>query len=465
MRDAAVSILALVDGILVLISMMAAAWIRMEWNGWPAWLPTDPEIRWTSYSGYFVSGMLLFWVLASACYLYRRNALLLLRRSPMRILKIVFYWMMTYLLLSVALKFEPDISRIYVFLSFGFMVILLNGWRGLFIQLLKRPGLAWAFRRRMLVLGWGPDVKRLVEIVEKDPHHPYEVTGVVRDREGGHDAAEHPGIPILGSMDSLEETLQKEDVEILMLADGKTGFQDVGELVHLAGKYHLDFKMVSSFFPLFSTGLKVQTVSGVPVLGIEELSVTEWPTRLVKRLFDLIGASLGLLAGFPLIVIFGLLVRWESPGPVFYTQKRVGRDGKLFPMLKIRSMRVDADAAGAGWSVPDDPRCLRVGAFMRKWNIDEIPQFWNVFCGQMSLVGPRPEQPEFVENFSGDIFLYDHRHRIKPGITGWAQIHGWRGDTDIKERLRCDLYYVENWSIWLDIYICLVTLIRNRNAY
>jgi lipopolysaccharide/colanic/teichoic acid biosynthesis glycosyltransferase len=168
----------------------------------------------------------------------------------------------------------------------------------------------------------------------------------------------------------------------------------------------------------------------------------------------------------PLIALFGLLVYMESPGPIFYRQRRMGRNGQPFNIIKIRSMRLDAEAGTrVGWTVKEDPRRLRVGAFMRKWNIDEVPQFWNVLKGEMSLVGPRPERPELIENFKDEIPHYNARHNAKPGITGWAQIKGLRGDTDLGERIRADLYYLENWNVLLDFQIMALTFLRRQNAY
>jgi lipopolysaccharide/colanic/teichoic acid biosynthesis glycosyltransferase len=167
----------------------------------------------------------------------------------------------------------------------------------------------------------------------------------------------------------------------------------------------------------------------------------------------------------PIIFVFGTMVYLESPGPIFYRQRRSGRNGKLFDIIKIRSMRPDAEGDGkVGWTVQNDPRRLRIGAFMRKWNIDEVPQFWNVLRGEMSLVGPRPERPELVARFKHDIPHYNARHNAKPGITGWAQIHGLRGNTDLAERINYDVWYMENWSLILDFQIMCMTFFKRQNA-
>ena len=181
---------------------------------------------------------------------------------------------------------------------------------------------------------------------------------------------------------------------------------------------------------------------------------------------DILGAVTGIVLFTPFIALFAFIVWLESPGPVFYRQRRCGLNGMGFDIIKIRSMKIDAETGtGAKWCQKDDPRRLRIGAFMRKWNIDELPQFWNVLKGEMSLVGPRPERPELIKNFKHEIPHYQARHNAKPGMTGWAQVKGWRGDTDLGERINCDLWYMENWSLMLDFQIMFLTFFKRENAY
>jgi exopolysaccharide biosynthesis polyprenyl glycosylphosphotransferase len=213
-------------------------------------------------------------------------------------------------------------------------------------------------------------------------------------------------------------------------------------------------------------GLHLETISDVPVLGVAEGPLVDPINRVLKRAVDIVGALVGLAISAPLLGVFGGLVYLESPGPIIYRQTRTGRRGRMFKILKIRSMRLDAEAqGGAQWAKKGDDRRLKIGAFMRATNIDEVPQFWSVLKGEMSLVGPRPERPELIAKFQDEIPHYNARHSVKPGMTGWAQIHGLRGDTDLTERVRYDLYYIENWTLLGDFWIMLKTFQNRQNAY
>jgi exopolysaccharide biosynthesis polyprenyl glycosylphosphotransferase len=207
-----------------------------------------------------------------------------------------------------------------------------------------------------------------------------------------------------------------------------------------------------------AAGVTVDDLGGLPMLTVRDIALRGWNLTL-KRIMDIVGSAFALITFSPLMLFVSILIKLDSPGPVFFIQERVGLDGKPFPMLKFRSMRQNAEQAGS-WTVKNDPRRTRLGSLVRKISVDELPQFINVLVGEMSLVGPRPEQPKYVEEFQKRIPRYMERHREKAGLTGWAQVNGLRGDTSIEERTKYDLWYIENWSIWLDIKILLRTVIR-----
>jgi Undecaprenyl-phosphate glucose phosphotransferase len=230
----------------------------------------------------------------------------------------------------------------------------------------------------------------------------------------------------------------------------------------------VEVRLVADVPALAGLSLNVTALDGLPVIGLRE-SPHFGLNKVVKRLMDILLSSIALVVLSPLLLIIAALVKLTSKGPVFYRQERCGLNGKTFQMLKFRSMRVDAEhSTGAVWASKDDPRRTRLGTFLRKTSLDELPQLINVLKGDMSLVGPRPERPVFIQQFSRTIPSYNARHVVKAGITGWAQVHGWRGNTSLRKRIQYDLYYITHWTPWLDLRIMWMTLwhgLFHRNAY
>jgi len=259
--------------------------------------------------------------------------------------------------------------------------------------------------------------------------------------------------------------LRTHHIDILIAAHLDLPAERMQTLVRACERNYVELKVVPTVFQVFVSGLRMQTIGNVPVLGVESLHITRLFSRALKRTVDIVGALLGLILATPVVAILAWLVRRESPGPVFFGQERIGAGPRPFTMWKLRSMRPDAAAQdNLRQSTPgDDPRVLRSGRFMRCWNLDELPQFWNVLRGEMSLVGPRPERTYHVDKLSAEIPHYLPRHLVKPGMTGWAQVNKLRGASDLNARIQHDIYYIENWSLWLDIQILLLTLARWRN--
>ncbi len=224
--------------------------------------------------------------------------------------------------------------------------------------------------------------------------------------------------------------------------------------------------MVPDLFRIMTTSMDVQSLNDIPLLGISPWPLDRFWNRIIKRLEDIGGSLIGLLLSAPIILLAALCIKRSSPGPIFYVQERCGKGGEPFRLYKLRTMRVDAEAeTGPVWTTQEDARRTGVGALLRTYNLDELPQFWNVLKGDMSLVGPRPERPHFVEQFKGEIVKYMFRHVSKPGMTGWAQVNGLRGNTDLTERVKYDLYYLENWSLSFDFKILIKTFFARQNAY
>lgn len=273
--------------------------------------------------------------------------------------------------------------------------------------------------------------------------------------------------PDLGPVEDLPLVAPRLDLDLILLADSSPSPAQVERLYADCQRLDLDFQFVPDVLSLWGRSLALEEIDGLPVLHLRDLRLSGWH-GVLKRAFDLVVSGILLVLSAPLMLLLALWVKLDSKGPVFHRQERVGRDRRPFQMLKFRSMRADAESqSGPVWASEGDPRRTRSGVFLRKWSLDELPQLWNVFRGEMSLVGPRPERAFFVQQFERDVLDYYDRHRVKSGLTGWAQVHGLRGNVPIEDRTRYDLYYVENWSLWLDLRILWMTLsavFRHRGA-
>jgi exopolysaccharide biosynthesis polyprenyl glycosylphosphotransferase len=368
--------------------------------------------------------------------------------------------------LTLAFRFEPAISRIFAALSCVTSAITMVSWRYMFYHWISNSSWRDRLTQRVVLIGWNPEAERLVEAIDKDDNHPYEVIGVVATKSA--DAAnprQFLGERLLGDFNNLENILKQHPVDIAAVSDLDLTSEQILETVHVCERLYVQFKIVPSFFQIFVSSLRMQTISGVPILGVEALPVTHVANQAVKRGVDILGGMVGFFGSLPIMIALAMIIKKQSPGPVIYRQVRTGLHGKTFTIYKLRSMRLDAEKTGAQWCVQDDPRRLPIGAFMRKWNLDELPQFWNVLKGDMSLVGPRPERPELIAKFEHEIPHYNPRHEVRPGITGWAQVNGLRGNTSLVDRIKYDLYYIENWSIWFDFQIMILTFVKRDNAY
>lgn len=425
----------------------------------------DPRIDLFTYSGQLALGALLFMALLVKFRLYRPDRLSSFTYTADGIAKASFTWLLSFMALSLMLRFNPSISRLYCMLAgFESMIGLLT-WRLYFCRFLRREPMAGRLRQRLLFVGWTEECGKIHSMLRPGHRHPYEIIGVIPP-PAGFTIQPPQDIPRLGEFGEARAILIREQIDVALVSDLSIGRDELAGLSNLCERELVDYKILPSAFQILLSGLHLESFNGIPLLGVSRLPLQSVLNQFFKRCIDIVGAIVGLIIGTPLVLWFGYLVRRESPGPIFYKQVRVGRSGKRFSIYKIRSMRPDAESNGkVGWSTPDDPRRLKIGNTIRKWNIDEIPQFWNVLKGEMSLVGPRPERPELIYNFREIIPHYNARHNIKPGLTGWAQINGYRGNTDLTERIKCDLFYIENWNFLLDFQIMLLTFIKRDNAY
>ena len=451
----------LCDSFVIVYALVFSFWFRFQTSIHELGVPSTMTLR--DYAGYLAFGGITLIFTLTAFGIYERQALLRFRFVSLQIFKAASLWALGFLGFALIFKFQPPISRIFVGLAAVIVPAVLLGWRAIFHGFLGRSAVAMSLRQRILFVGWNEEAERLTSAFKQDPGSAYEVVGCVSSMRARFQRK--PKVGVLGALADLTDVLHRESVDMVVLTDVNGVRGDIVGLANTCEREMVQFKVIPSYFQILVSGLHLETVGGIPVLGVSRLPLDRFVNILLKRAVDVVGAVFGLLISVPLVAVFGALVYAESPGPIFYRQRRLGRNGVDFDILKIRSMKLDAEADGkAGWSTKNDPRCLRIGAFIRKWNIDELPQFLNVLEGEMSLVGPRPERPELIHNFKHEIPHYNARHNAKPGITGWAQVKGLRGDTDLTERINSDLWYLENWSLFLDFQIMLMTFFRNKNA-
>ena len=275
------------------------------------------------------------------------------------------------------------------------------------------------------------------------------------------------GVPVIGTADEVERILTEHPVDQVILA---LPSEDTGLLKTLMGKLALrtvDVKIVPDLFQYVTLYGGLEEFGGLPIVSLQGGPLEGW-NLVAKRAFDILFSAVALILVSPILLVVALMVKLTSKGPVLYKQERMGMDGAVFPILKFRTMRTDAESSGARMATAGDDRRTPVGAFLRRTSLDELPQLFNVLRGDMSLVGPRPERPVFIEEFKRQIPKYHLRHKVKAGITGWAQINGLRGQTSIAKRIEYDLYYIENWSLLLDLKILVRTALGgflSRNAY
>lgn len=345
-------------------------------------------------------------------------------------------------------------------------VTLTYASRELVRQALERRFRAGIGLKRILVAGAGDLGKLVADRIIEHQELGYRVVGFIDDRAGG-DHLGYRGLPLLGTLSEAGDIVQREKIDQLYVALPLDEHVKMLDVIDTASRELLDIKVVPDLLQVIALKARLEDLDGVPIINLTDVPLQGFNSAL-KRALDLALSALALIVLAVPFVIIGAIVRLTSPGPVFYRQERMGLDGKRFVVFKFRSMRAGAEEeTGPVWASQDDPRCTPFGRFLRRYDLDELPQLWNVFKGEMSVVGPRPERPYFVQQFKHRFPQYMLRHKVKSGITGWAQVNGWRGNTSIEKRIEYDLYYIENWSVRLDLKILWLTLVRGllKHAY
>ena len=338
-------------------------------------------------------------------------------------------------------------------------VVLTFSTRELMREVLERRWTAGIGLKRILIAGAGELGRLVADKILEHRELGYQIVGFVDDRAAG-DHLGYRGLPLLGTLQDAAEITVREQIDHLYVALPPDEHVQMLELLDSTSREMVDVKVVPDLLQVIALRARLEDLDGVPVININDVPL-QGLNAAIKRAIDIAISSAALFVLAIPLAIVAALVKVTSRGSVFYQQERMGLDGKSFTILKFRSMEENAERhTGPVWTVPDDPRVTPLGKFLRKSNLDELPQLWNVLRGDMSIVGPRPERPIFVEQFKHKIPQYMLRHKVKAGLTGWAQVHGWRGNTPLEKRIEYDLYYIENWSVRLDLKIMWLTLLK-----
>jgi Undecaprenyl-phosphate glucose phosphotransferase len=359
---------------------------------------------------------------------------------------------------------EYEYSRVVIVLFLAQSIVAVSLARAALREVLRFARRHGYNQRYAIVVGGGEPAAEVLRVLRRRPDVGIGVLGLLSDKR---DVPDHT--PWLGAIEDIRAVLDKRQVDIVFIALPHADAARLGTVLSAIGDDPVAIHLVPDVFGLVPARGGVEEFETVPFINLRGSRLYGW-RRALKRGFDLVFGMLALAATAPIMLSIVVALKLASPGPVLYRQERMGVDGRRFRMLKFRTMRVDAEAeTGPIWARRDDPRRTRLGAFLRRTSLDELPQLFNVLRGEMSLVGPRPERPRFVEEFRRRVPGYMLRHKMKAGITGWAQINGWRGNTSIEKRIECDLYYIERWSLGFDLKILVQTVWYsfrvNRNAH
>lgn len=408
---------------------------------------------------YLVTSLLL-----SVLYIFTFGAFGLYRsfRSVPLIRELSRMWMACFLDLALMLSYlfimhSDDYSRLAI--GFFFVISLggLSGKRWLLRKVLRSMRAKGYNQKYVLILGSGSLANTYLDAIRKDSELGFKALGYVDTA----DAKREDGLRFLGTFDELECVLEEHRPDEVISAIRMEDYPRTPEIIAACEKAGVKLAIIPYYADYISSSPQFDEVGGIPLLNIRRVPLDNMANAAAKRLMDIAGSLVLILLSSPVMLICALGVYLSSPGPILFRQERVGRNKRIFKMYKFRSMRVN-DKQATGWSSNHDDRKTRFGSFLRKFSLDEFPQFFNVLKGDMSLVGPRPEVPYYVEQFKEDVPLYMVKHQVRPGITGWAQVNGFRGDTSIKGRIEHDIYYIEHWSLLLDIKILFMTVFGGK---
>lgn len=451
-----------IDAIIVVVSYVIAWWLKFE-------SPLFESIKALSFGEYMKSLIILVPCIIAMYYafnLYTAKRVQGRRLEIWNLFKANSLTLLIFMSLSYLVK-AMDLSRwmlafFYILnISFG---VLARGIIRIILKGMRRHGLN---QKHILLVGYSRAAEEYIDRINANPQWGYRVRGILDDTISA--GTTYHGIKVLGRIDNLMIILPQNHLDEIAITLGLNEYFRLEEIVALCEKSGVHTKFIPDYSNIIPTKPYTEDLLGLPVINIRYVPLSNQFSAFVKRVMDICGSLACLVLFSPVMLVTAFLIKVTSPGPLIFKQERVGLHNKPFMMYKFRSMVVqNAKDEKSAWTVKNDNRVTKVGKFIRKTSIDELPQLFNILKGDMSLVGPRPERPFFVEKFQEEIPRYMVKHQVRPGMTGWAQVNGYRGDTSIKKRIEHDLYYIENWSVGLDIKILFLTVFKgfvNKNAY
>lgn len=454
---------------LVTLAAYALAWFIQIGSGWNVTRDNVVNMNRT----YVLAAVLivpLYLVLYGIFHLYTPKRVLGRRREFANILKAniigLFVITMT-LFLGSKNDYLYNFSRTMVALFFVINVAAETAERAAIRLTLRTMRSKGYNQKHILLVGYSRAAEAFIDRVANNPEWGYQVRGILdENREWG---TEYRGVKVIGTPRDLKDILELNTLDEIAITLSLNEYKNLEEIVAACEKSGVHTKFIPDYNNIIPTIPQMEDLQGLPIINIRRVPLTNMFNATIKRIVDIFGALVAIVIFSPLMLATVALIKLTSPGPIIFSQERVGLHNRPFKMYKFRSMEVqNPSSEKSKWTTPNDPRVTSVGRFIRKTSIDEMPQFFNILKGDMSLVGPRPERPFFVERFKEEIPRYMVKHQVRPGLTGWAQVNGYRGDTSITKRIEHDLYYIENWTLGFDFKILFLTIFKgfiNKNAY
>lgn len=451
------------DGLGIILSYMAAWFLKFDSGLFER--ETGTLSFWTyMYALLFIVPAYL--ILYSLCQLYTSRRVQRFRVEFTNIIKANVLGLLVFLTVLYIIK-QTHFSRTMLFIFFITNIILAMMVRGMIYLLLFSLRRGGYNIKHVLLVGFSETAKAYIDRVLVYREWGYEVHGILDDNAGPEE--NYKGISVIGRIDSLKEYLDSNNFDEIAITLKIDEYSKLRDIVNICEKTGVHTQFIPDYNNIIPTRPYTEDLMGMPVINIRYVPLSNTFYSLIKRVMDVIISLTGILITSPLMVCIAVIIKTTSKGPLIYKQERVGLHNKSFMMYKFRSMRVqEAGEEKKAWTTKNDPRVTAVGKFIRHTSIDELPQLFNILKGDMSVVGPRPERPFFVEKFKEEIPRYMIKHQVRPGLTGWAQVNGYRGDTSIKKRIEYDLFYIENWTLGFDIKIMFLTIFKgliNKNAY